>query len=285
MASSSSEQARHDRINLGRIVRRLDKSTGSDEWNDGVALELWIRAKAALQRVNYARKLLRNLEAEEFNPSASTTQYYNSLKEKLDRVEHFVQEIETRLAPKSTRMKPILPLIPVPPVEDTSGVPESGRSVQPLGKDEPSIPTDGLLLSPADDIPLPIIPIPMPTLIPQTQPSAPTKSTTTASASGVLLQNSQALHHELSDQLAQMATQLRRNAVHFSDTLAKDQDLVKETQEKLEGNYDVMKRERVRLRDHRGKSGSTTCLVVASIVGVLVVFFLMFLLIRLTRII
>ncbi|KII92205.1 hypothetical protein PLICRDRAFT_464542 [Plicaturopsis crispa FD-325 SS-3] len=68
----------------------------------------------------------------------------------------------------------------------------------------------------------------------------------------------------MSEQLAQMATQLKRNAMHFSESLARDQAVVDEAQEKLEGNYDVMKKERVRLRDHRGKSGSTTCLVLMS---------------------
>jgi hypothetical protein len=32
--------------------------------------------------------------------------------------------------------------------------------------------------------------------------------------------NSNALQQELSDQLAHMATQLKRNAIHFSDSLA-----------------------------------------------------------------
>ena len=96
------------------------------------------------------------------------------------------------------------------------------------------------------------------------------------------MQNSNALQQELSDQLAQMATQLKRNAIHFSDSLARDQAVVEDAQLKLEGNYDVMKKERLRARDLRGKSGSTTCLVVMSVVAVLVAFVMMVLVIRAT---
>ncbi|KAH8996459.1 hypothetical protein EDB86DRAFT_2918520, partial [Lactarius hatsudake] len=48
---------------------------------------------------------------------------------------------------------------------------------------------------------------------------------------------------------AQPAGQLRRNAGHVSGTLA--------TKEKAGANLDVMKRGRVRLRDHRGKALGT----------------------------
>ena len=77
-----------------------------------------------------------------------------------------------------------------------------------------------------------------------------------------------------------MAAQLKRNAIHFSASLAKDQAVVEDAQQKLESNYDVMTKERVRLRDHRGKSGSTTCMVLAIVVLVLVLFMLMVSIIR-----
>jgi len=94
--------------------------------------------------------------------------------------------------------------------------------------------------------------------------------------------NSNALQQELSDQLAHMATQLKRNAIHFSESLAKDQAVVEEAQGKIEGNFDVMQKERLRVRDLRGKTGSTTCLVVTSVVAVLVAFVVMVLVIRAT---
>jgi len=92
-----------------------------------------------------------------------------------------------------------------------------------------------------------------------------------------------AVHEELSAQLAQMATQLKRNAIHFSDTLAKDQAVVEEANLKLESNYDSMQKEQTRLRDHSGKSRSTTWLTLFSIIAVFVSFFIMFFIIRLTR--
>lgn len=79
-----------------------------------------------------------------------------------------------------------------------------------------------------------------------------------------------------------MATQLRRNATHFSESLEKDKSVLVSMQEKVEGNFDFMKRERIRLRDFRGKSGGTTCLVIMSIVVMLIAFILMVFIIRLT---
>ena len=80
-----------------------------------------------------------------------------------------------------------------------------------------------------------------------------------------------------------MAVQLKRNALHFSETLEKDKAIVEEAQQKLEGNFDVMQKERIRLRDHRGKSGSTTWLVVGIVLTVALLFVMIVLLIRLTR--
>jgi hypothetical protein len=94
------------------------------------------------------------------------------------------------------------------------------------------------------------------------------------------LQTSNALQEELSAQLAQMATQLKRNAMHFSDSLAKDKAVIDETHEKLEGNFGVMLKERIRLRDFRGKSGSTTCMVIGIVVAVLMLFMAMISVIR-----
>jgi SNARE protein 1 len=80
-----------------------------------------------------------------------------------------------------------------------------------------------------------------------------------------------------------MATQLKRNALHFSDALAKDQAVVVEAEQKLEGNYGLMERERDRLRDHGGKSRGTTCLVVMIMLVVVLLFALMVVLIRFSR--
>lgn len=79
-----------------------------------------------------------------------------------------------------------------------------------------------------------------------------------------------------------MATQLKKNAIHFSESLAQDQAVVTEAQEKLEGNHDIMKKERLRVRDLRGKTGSTTCLVITSVIAVFIAFVFMVLVIRAT---
>ena len=127
----------------------------------------------------------------------------------------------------------------------------------PLSKELPT--TDDLLTAPSEELP----------------PS-------TSSSRRVPLSTA-AVQEELSAQLAQMATQLKRNAIHFSDTLAKDQVVVEEAQLKLESNYDSTHREWTRLRDHSGKSRNTTWLTLFSIVAVFVSFFVMFFIIRLTR--
>jgi SNARE protein 1 len=116
--------------------------------------------------------------------------------------------------------------------------------------------------------------------IPPPQVVAPSTATDTPTRHD--LQSSSAVHEELSAQLAQMATQLKRNALHFSESLVKDQSVVEEAQEKLEKNYGFMKTERTRLRDHGGKSSSTTWLTMGSMVIVAVAFVVMFLIIRLT---
>jgi hypothetical protein len=79
-----------------------------------------------------------------------------------------------------------------------------------------------------------------------------------------------------------MATQLKRNAVHFADLLEKDKAVTENLQEKMEGNFDIMQAVRVRVRDARGKTWSTTWVMIVGLVGVLIAFVLMAILIRLT---
>jgi hypothetical protein len=149
-----------------------------------------------------------------------------------------------------------------------------------------SLAAEDLLLLPSDTPAYPSsrsFSFPTPTtLIPSTLPHSSTATASTTGAAPRFLQNSNALQQELSDQLAQMATQLKRNAVHFSESLAKDQAVVEDTQQKLESNFDIMQKERVRLRDHRGKSTSTTCLVVLIVLTVVLLFVLMVSIIRFT---
>ena len=101
-------------------------------------------------------------------------------------------------------------------------------------------------------------------------------------STGAILQNSRAIQEELSEQLAQMATQLKRNALHFATSLENDKGIVLEAQEKLERNYDVMTKERIRLRDHHSKSWGTTWITILSIMVAIIGFVLTLFVIRLT---
>ncbi|KAI9442779.1 hypothetical protein BJY52DRAFT_1318357 [Lactarius psammicola] len=78
-----------------------------------------------------------------------------------------------------------------------------------------------------------------------------------------------------------MAGQLRRNAEHFSGALVADQGVLRAAEE-LNANLDVMKRERVWLRNHRGKALGTTCLTISSVVVVAIAFLVMFFVIQFT---
>jgi len=235
--------------------------------------------------------LLNNVELHEDDPIAS--QRYEDLRRTLERLENVVIEVDTRVAPKPTRPVPILPTLPLPALplsahplfpsvglrEDDSGVAASESTSH---EEMSSIAAQDLLLSPSDtDSALRSGPInPGATLLPPNLPSSPGTSTITGTPA--FLQNSAALQEELSAQLAQMATQLKRNAVHFADSLEKDKSLLLDTQEKLERNHDVMKKERLRVRDHRSKSWGTTWIVLLSIVVAAVGFVLTFLVIRVT---
>ena len=109
-----------------------------------------------------------------------------------------------------------------------------------------------------------------------------TPSAGDAASASTQLQHSTALQEDLAAQLAQMAGQLRRNAEHFSGALAADQGVLRAAEEKVGANLDVMKRERVRLRDHHGKALGTTCLTISSVVVVAIAFLVMFFVIRFT---
>ncbi|KAH9031036.1 hypothetical protein EDB85DRAFT_2275550 [Lactarius pseudohatsudake] len=66
----------------------------------------------------------------------------------------------------------------------------------------------------------------------------------------------------------QLRRQLRRNAEHFSSALGADEGVLRAAEERMVANLDVVKRERERLRDHRGKALGTTCLAISSVVVV-----------------
>ena len=151
---------------------------------------------------------------------------------------------------------------------------------------------EDLLLSPSDATPLSLeddsLLSPLPSSLPSSRPSVSTISSGTTNAGSTtttapaFLQNSSALQEELSAQLAQMATQLKNNTIHFASSLDKDKSILGEAQEKLERNLDVMTKERTRLRDHHSKSWGTTWITLLSIVVAIIGFILTFFVIRFT---
>lgn len=189
-------------------------------------------------------------------------------------VAHYVQ----RSMPQNTKPKPILPSIPQSALDIPNSDPPSEMQGEPA-QNMSIISTDSLLTSPFDS-PSESIAWPIPTLA---SPLLPTATKSTAIASGAFLENSKARHEAMSEQLVQMALQLRKNAQTFSEKLVEDKSIVEETQMKLDSNFGVMQKERERLRDHKGKSGSTTCLVIFAVVAVTITFVFMVALLRLTR--
>jgi len=283
----SVEQLVHDEINLKGLVRQLEKSVSDPFWDESLEDDLRIKAQGTLQKVKYARKLWKNVDLYDENPSPQKTQQLNEIVIALDRVEVFMKEVEKRTAPKPLR--PILFDVPtplMPPSSPDPYIPTASGSHEPLPSaalHSSTLPADDLLPSDTPSHPTATTFPPPTTLISSTVPLTAT-STTTATAPRVPNSNTTtALQQELSEQLAQMATQLKRNAIHFSDSLAKDQAVVAEAEQKLEGNYGIMERERVRLRDHSGKSRGTTCLVVVILLAVVLFFVLMVVLIRFSR--
>ena len=100
---------------------------------------------------------------------------------------------------------------PPPPYEEDQ---ELNEKVEDSTPQEPILPlpiTDDLLTAPSEELP-----------------------SSTSTSRRVPLSTA-AVHEELSAQLAQMATQLKRNAIHFSDTLARDQAVVEETSKPYAG--------------------------------------------------
>lgn len=80
-----------------------------------------------------------------------------------------------------------------------------------------------------------------------------------------------------------MAAQLKRNVQHFSVSLEKDKDVIEETQDKIDGNFSLMLKERIQLRDFRTRSKGSTWMVIGVVVIVLALFVVMVGVIRFSR--
>jgi len=275
----------HDRVNLIRLMRRLDKSVNEAYWSTGRSWSVWLKSEKVLQQLKHARKLLGNVELDnEVQTSAKLAKRLVDIRGLLDRLDASMILVNERVVPEPTRPEPFLHTVPrpSPPATRKPDLPAVQRLAPPSHVTSSSLTTEDtndfatatgvdLLLGSADESDGPLL-----------QPDRAAPSAGDAAAASALLQNSTALQEELAAQLAQMAGQLRRNAEHFSGALAADQAVLRVAEEKVDANLDVMKRERVRLRDHRGKALGTTCLTISSVLVVAIAFLLMFFLIRFT---
>ncbi|TFK65822.1 hypothetical protein BDN72DRAFT_845133 [Pluteus cervinus] len=287
----STDQLAHDEVNLHRLVRRLEKAAAEQSWDERKANWTWIQAQGMVQKVRYARKLMKNIEVYGPDLTPHKTEVFETNRSKLDKVEAFARDVEQRVQPKVKRGSLLSGLsLPVMPQSDDAS---SSKDEELSVKHSELSDAAGEILSSLDGISTPSevsFTSLVPTLIPSTlPPSSKSTATTALSTSTGTVQrfgagNSTALQQELSEQLAQMASQLKRNAEHFSESLEKDAQVVEAMQQKLEGNFDTMQKERIRLRDHTSKSRGTTCLVMAIVMTVLLLFMLMVSIIRFSRI-
>ncbi|KAJ4481096.1 hypothetical protein J3R30DRAFT_3287859 [Lentinula aciculospora] len=268
---------RRDDINLTRLIRRLENTVNAQVWDRSLSNELWLKSLETLQNVNFAKRLLKNIELDAEGSSSADSQRYDGIRANLEQFETFLKSVEKRSKPILSKPRSLLSTIPEPIADITEC--ELSSEPEESSQNVPTLPTDSLLTSPAD-LPSASIVSSIPTLI---SPLFPTGSKSTAIASGAFLENSKARHEAMSEQLAQMAVQLKKNAQNFSEKLAEDKAIVEETQTKLDSNFGVIQKGRVRLVDQRGKSGSTTCLVIFAVVAVTITFIFMVALIRLTR--
>lgn len=277
----SRERIVHDRINLYRLVRRLEQSVAEEGWSNPSDLAdsepfphaIWIRSQGTLGKIRHAKSLLKNAELE--SQIREWDLDYHDVAIRLSKLEVVVSEVNKKCASTPRRPPPMLPLMPQPvdkPENVTSGSPPPYQEDRELNE----VFADSGLQDPTPQSPE------NPT-IPDDLLTAPSEKFPASTSNPRLPLSTAAVHEELSAQLAQMATQLKRNAVHFSDTLARDQAVVEETKLKMESNFDGLQKERTRLRDYSGKSSGTTWLTVFSVVVVIVSFFVMFFIIRLTR--
>jgi len=197
--------------------------------------------------------------------------------------------------PKLQIAAPILPTLPLPVSPPALKVPQEAidqpHSPAPHSSPLPSVSTKGLFINPPD--PDEISPTLITSALPSLLPSNPSEMALASSYSRNFgptpinrrLQvggnhTTTALQEELSSQLETMAKQFKRNAIHLSNLLEKDKEVVEDAQLKLEVNHDAMQKERVRLRDHTSKNRWTTCFTLGIVLAVFLVFMLMVSVIR-----
>lgn len=77
-----------------------------------------------------------------------------------------------------------------------------------------------------------------------------------------------------------MAAQLKRNAQHFGKLLGEDRNLIENNATLLERNHDQMRREGGRLGEVTVKGRQMTWFTILAVAGVMIAWFMMFIIIR-----
>lgn len=97
-----------------------------------------------------------------------------------------------------------------------------------------------------------------------------------------LRQNHRATEEELTNELSQMANQLKRNAHHFGQVLGEDRNIIEANATRLERNHEQMKKEGGRLGEVSIRGRQMTWFTIFAVAAVMVAWFMMFVIIRLT---
>ncbi|KAJ2382703.1 hypothetical protein GGI23_007306 [Coemansia sp. RSA 2559] len=95
-----------------------------------------------------------------------------------------------------------------------------------------------------------------------------------------LLQSQRGMHDELTDDLARMASVLKKNTVDFGELLEKDKKELDETAQHLEKSAAGVGRHGVRLNKYRKRAWGTTGLTWLAVLVVVSVFFILVLFMR-----
>ncbi|KZT62030.1 hypothetical protein CALCODRAFT_514400 [Calocera cornea HHB12733] len=262
----------HDRVNLFRLVRRLESPANQPSTSEADPYIAWLQARSQQQKVAHARSLWKNL-AEDGESSE-----LGDLDGRIDKLEQLAAKIcdehPPPPAPKTTFLehlpisKPVIP----PPAPSPPEIPSSPES-EPIN---------------TEHVEVPIIPAAIESSLLPAEPLLPEFSFIRQQPSQAVSQQPEAefqlnaVQQELTEQLFNMGHQLKLNSIHFGERLAADANVVKDAEEKLVGNLDKMKAERFRLRDYSRTARGTTCLVISCILVVIIAWVMMFVVIRIT---
>ncbi|KAF8342054.1 uncharacterized protein EI90DRAFT_3150204 [Cantharellus anzutake] len=290
------DQLLHDRVNVVRLVSRLQRDVSERVWEKRSDLPAWVQVSRAQTNVKYARKLLAKIRKHEDDvPYSPSTSSFPTVVKCLDDIEPVLQKAYNELAPKpqirkslvSSLPKPELcPSVPATAAPTTRSTSEGmNRLTQPESTHPVPQPLElDLLLASDNAVSLPSVPNSpfAPRTLGSEMPIPTDNEAQVEPASSSFLATSLQTQEELSAQLAQMAARLKLNTMHFTEALEKDKAVLEGAEMKLQGNFTRMKAERSRLGAYSSKSGGTTWIVFFSIIVVAIAWAVMFVIIRLT---